>query len=459
MQLNITLSPVPMPKPRRHLLSYTIDLSSLMLDSMYIGFSSSTGVTRTSHYVLGWSFKLNGVAEPLDYAKLPTVPLVKIKSNHSDVMAISIPIALTVVLLLIVAAIVLIQRKRKECAELLEDWELKYGPQRFSYKDLFQATKGFKEKELLGTGGFGRVYRGVLPGSNKEVAVKKVSHESRQGMREFVAEIVSMGQLRHRNLVQLLGYCRRSGELLLVYDFMSNGSLDKLLYDQVEPTLSWAQRIQVIKGVASGLLYLHEDWEQVVIHRDIKASNVLLDSDLNGKLGDFGLARLYDHGTDSETTHVVGTTGYMAPELARTSKATTATDVFAFGAFLLEVACGRRPVEPSKQGEEQMLMGWVLANWRRGSVLETRDPRFGEEYCSIEVELVLKLGLLCLNPMAAARPSMRQVVQFLEGDAPLPELPTYMSFTSPSPLQSVVGNSYIRSPSLASSLSGLSGGR
>jgi len=155
-----------------------------------------------------------------------------------------------------------------------------------------------------------------------------------------------------------------------------------------------------------------------VIHRDIKASWVLLDSELNGKLREFVLARLYDHGTDSETTDDVETTGYLTPELARTNKATSATDGFAFGALLLEVACGRRPVEPSKQGEEQMLIGRVQANWRRGFVLETRDPRFGEEYCCNEVELVLKLGLLCSNPMAVAWPNMRQVVQFLEGVAP-----------------------------------------
>lgn len=120
---------------------------------------------------------------------------------------------------------------------------------------------------LLGIGGFGRVYKGVLPKSNMEVAIKKVSHESRQGIKEFIAEVVSIGRLRHRNLVQLLGYCRRKGELILVYDYMPNGSLDKYLYDDKnKPTLDWTQRFRIIKGVASGLLYIHEDWEQVVIH-------------------------------------------------------------------------------------------------------------------------------------------------------------------------------------------------
>ncbi|KAK1275095.1 L-type lectin-domain containing receptor kinase IV.1 [Acorus gramineus] len=140
-------------------------------------------------------------------------------------------------------------------------------------------------------------------------------------MREFVAEIVSIGRLRHRNIVQLLGYCRRKGELLLVYDYMSNGSLDKLLFEGTKKDeLGWSQRFHIVRGVASGLLYLHEGWEQLVIHRDVKSSNVLLDGDLNGRLGDFGLARLYDHGTDPLTTHVVGTLGYIAPEFSMTGK-------------------------------------------------------------------------------------------------------------------------------------------
>jgi serine/threonine protein kinase len=126
---------------------------------------------------------------------------------------------------------------------------------------------------LLGSGGFGKVYRGVLPSSNMQIATKKVSHDSRQGSKEFVAEIVSMGRLRHRNLVQLFGYCRRKGELLLVYDYMPNGSLDKLLFRNETPSLNWARRYQIIRGVASALLYLHEEWEQVVLHRDVKASN------------------------------------------------------------------------------------------------------------------------------------------------------------------------------------------
>jgi serine/threonine protein kinase len=244
-------------------------------------------------------------------------------------------------------------------------------------------------------------------------------------MKEFVAEIVSMGRLRHRNLVQLLGYCRRRGELLLVYDYMPNGSLDKFLYSPKKPNLNWVQRFRIIKGVASSLFYLHEEWEKVVLHRDVKASNVLLDAELNGRLGDFGLARLYDHGSNPQTTHVVGTVGYLAPELTRTGRATTCSDVFAFGAFMLEVACGRRPIEVPALGlpERMILVDWVSECWRSGAIVDASDFRLGGNYVVEEMVLVLKLGLLCSNAIPVARPSMKQVVQFLDGDADMPELP------------------------------------
>ncbi|KAJ6843906.1 L-type lectin-domain containing receptor kinase IV.2-like [Iris pallida] len=423
MRLSVTMAPVPTPKPSKPLLSSTIDLSSVVTDLMYVGFSSANGISLTTHCVLGWSFKMNGMAEPLDYAQLP--PLPRLDSKHKlQKLAIWLPLVSCAFALLAVATVVWLVKRRNKYAELLEDWEQEYGPHRFSYKELFRATKGFKDKTLLGSGGFGRVYQGVLPSTNVEVAVKRVSHESRQGIKEFVAEIVSIGQLRHRNVVQLLGYCRRKGELLLVYDYMPNGSLDSFLYHETRPALSWAQRFRIIKGVAAGLLYLHQDWEQIVVHRDIKASNVLLDSELNGRLGDFGLARLYDHGTDAHTTHIMGTMGYLAPELAKTGKATTKTDVFAFGAFLLEVACGRRPVDPSAEGQQVLLLDWVLENWKRGTLLATGDPRLAGDIFPVgEMETVLKLGLLCSHPSPDARPTMRQVMHFLDGDSAMPDLP------------------------------------
>ncbi|CAM0952907.1 unnamed protein product [Alopecurus aequalis] len=231
--------------------------------------------------------------------------------------------------ILIVLAVLICRRLRKSRED--DEWEIKGGMPSFTYKDLAAATEGFSDRMLLGKGGFGRVYKGVLPTTKQHVAIKRVSPESKQGKKEFIAEIAILGHVRHRNLVQLLGYCRYKKELLLVYDYMPNGSLERYLYDKNTPTLDWAQRFRIIKGIASSVVYLHEDWEQVIIHRDIKASNVLLDDDINGRLGDFGLARLHDHGADAHTTLVAGTWGYIAPELARLGKATKATDVFAFG--------------------------------------------------------------------------------------------------------------------------------
>ncbi|CAL5388686.1 unnamed protein product [Camellia sinensis] len=416
--LNVTLAPIPSPKPNRPLLSTPINLAPILLDSMYVGFSSSTGAAATNHYILGWSFNKSGTSQSIEISKLPSLPHQR-KSRRKPGIAIIVSLVTLSIMLIITIIVIVYRVRRKKYEEIQEDWEQEYGTQRFSYKVLYKATKGFKSKELLGAGGFGKVYRGVIPSSKELIAVKKISHDSKQGMREFVAEIVSMGRLRHRNLVRLLGYCRRKGELLLVYDCMPNGSLDKFLFGS-EQELNWVQRYQIIRGIASALQYLHEEWEQVVLHRDVKASNVLLDADLNGRLGDFGLARLYDHGKNPETTNVVGTLGYLAPEFSRTGQATTSTDVYSFGAFMLEVACGRKPIETQGLPEEKVLIDWVIENWKQGAILETSDPRLRGEYLKEEMELVLKLGLFCSHPNAAVRPSMRQVVQYLDGDALFP---------------------------------------
>ncbi|KAH7665051.1 Non-specific serine/threonine protein kinase protein [Dioscorea alata] len=410
LQLNVTLAPFQLPMPERSLLSLDIDLSSHISQDMYVGFTASKGDDVTTHSILGWSFNMDGNATALDLESLPSLPIRSTnKKEKSKTWLIWLSVSAFLVLLTAALIIRYMVARRSKFAEVREDWEQEYGPHRFSYKELYQATDGFKEEYFLGFGGFGSVYRGLVPTTKAEVAVKKVSHESRQGIREFVAEVVSLGQLRHRNLVNLLGYCRRKTELLLVYEFMPNGSLDKYLFSQTTPCLDWNHRFRIIKGVATGLLYLHEEWVKVVIHRDIKASNVLLDSEFNARLGDFGLARLYDHGTDFQTTHVMGTMGYLAPELTRRGRTTTSSDVFAFGVFLLEVACGRRPIEPNVDGagEDVVLAEWVLDNWRRGDILASSDGSLDKQYLVAEMELVLKLGLLCCHPMPTSRPSIR----------------------------------------------------
>ncbi|KAL5992001.1 hypothetical protein ACLOJK_012913 [Asimina triloba] len=422
-QLNVTLHPIDVPRPSRPLLALDLDLSPVFLDSMYVGFSSC--IAASSPYVLGWSFNMNGEAQAIDVSNLSSLPSSTAEHStkkSSRLVIIVLPvIGVTCLLFSILVIAAIVTRKKKKSGESLEDWELEYGQLRFFYEDLKVATRSFAEEELLGAGGSGEVYRGILPKSKTQIAVKRISHGSHRSMKEFVAEIVSLGRLRHRNLVQLLGYCRRKGELLLVYELMPNGSLDKFLFGQPKRTLDWSQRFGIIKGVASGLLYLHEDWEMVVVHRDIKASNVLLDENMNGRLGDFGLARLYGHGSVPHATHVAGTFGYLAPELGRTGKASARTDVFAFGVFMLEVACGRRPIGGSWL--EPTLVDWVLECWRRDAILDAVDPRLVSDGVGLDqMELVLKLGMLCSHPYAVARPNMRQVIQYLDCDVPLPEL-------------------------------------
>ncbi|KAI0502062.1 hypothetical protein KFK09_017007 [Dendrobium nobile] len=411
-------------KPANPLLSYAVDLSPVLLNEMYVGFSASTGLLASSHYLFGWNFKMNGVAKSLDLSSFPSLPKPK-KKNYA--LLIAAPVSALVFLIAGLATASYIIYKINT-ADVIEDWELVTGPHRFSYKELKYATRGFREKELLGQGGFGKVFRGVLPGTKEEVAVKRVSHESKQGLREFVAEIASIGRLRHRNLVRLQGWCRRRANLLLVYDYMPNGSLDKYLYsgDATTPLLPWPIRFRVIRSVAAALLYLHEEWESVVLHRDVKASNVLLDGELNGRLGDFGLAKLYERGANPSTTRVVGTLGYLAPELTRTGKATTASDVFAFGALVLEVVCGRRPIEPKAQPEELVLVDFVWEKLAAGQWREAVDHRLAGEFNDGEVELAFRVGLLCSHPSPAARPAMRDVARFFDDGDPsgVPELPS-----------------------------------
>ncbi|XP_052163245.1 L-type lectin-domain containing receptor kinase SIT2-like isoform X1 [Oryza glaberrima] len=382
-QTNVTIAPLGIAKPMRSLVSVTHDLSTVFTNQSYLGFSSATGATTSHHYILGWSFGMNSPAPFIDSTKLPKLPgPLDSGPRTRSILLILPPIGSILLVSIAVMVVVLLARRHLRCKEVREDWEVEYGPRRFAYQDLYRATRGFKNKNLVGIGGFGKVYKGVLPISKLQVAVKRVSYDSKQGIKEFIAEVVSIGNLQHRNIVQLFGYCRCKGELLLVYDYMENGSLDKHLYNfEGQPTLDWAQRFKIIKDIASGLLYLHEDWDKVVIHRDVKASNVLIDKEMNARLGDFGLSRLCDHGSNLHTTNVVGTIGYLAPELIHTGKATTLSDVFGFGIFLLEVACGQKPIKINSEGSHLVLADWVVENWHKGSFLDTMDTRLQGQTC------------------------------------------------------------------------------
>uniref|UniRef100_A0A1J3JLH2 non-specific serine/threonine protein kinase n=1 Tax=Noccaea caerulescens TaxID=107243 RepID=A0A1J3JLH2_NOCCA len=430
--LNVSLAPIEIQKPNRPLMSKAINLSEVFQDKMFVGFSAATGQLTSNQYILGWSFSRSKESlKSLNLSKLPQAPLPRDESEKAplprDEPAKLSPLLIGLVVLLVILLLTVLGGvywyRRNKYAEVKDSWEKEYGPHRFSYKSLYKATNGFSKDCRVGKGGFGEVYKGTLPLS-RHIAVKRLSHDAEQGMKQFVAEVVTMGNLQHRNLVPLLGYCRRKGELLLVSEYMPNGSLDKYLFHNQNPSPSWLQRISILKDIASALSYLHTGAKPAVLHRDIKASNVMLDSEFNGRLGDFGMAKFHDPRGNLSATAAVGTIGYMAPELISMGTSTK-TDVYAFGAFLLEVTCGRRPVEPELPVGKQYLVKWVCECWKRDSLLETRDPRLGGDFVSEEVEMVLKLGLLCATAMPESRPTMGQVVQYLNLDLTLPDISPY----------------------------------
>ncbi|XP_038690659.1 L-type lectin-domain containing receptor kinase VII.1-like [Tripterygium wilfordii] len=420
--INVTMALAGMERPKTALLNVSLNLSAVFEEEMYVGFTGATGRLVQSHRILAWSFSNTkfSLSERLITTGLPSFVLPKDSVFKSKGYIAGITAGgFFVLVLCALLSLYLVKRKQRKARqrEEMEDWELEYWPHRITYQEVDSATKGFTEDNVIGIGGNGKVYKGVLPGG-AEIAVKRISHDNNDGMREFLAEISSLGRLKHRNLVGLRGWCKgEKGSFMLIYDYMENGSLDKRVFEcDANKMLSYTDRIRILKDVAAGVLYLHEGWEAKVLHRDIKASNILLDKDMNGRLGDFGLARMHEHGQVATTTRVVGTVGYLAPEIIRSGRASAQTDVFGIGILILEVICGRRPLEEGKPA----LVDWVWQLMMQGQLLEAIDTRlranggFDEE----EVERVLHLGLLCAYPEPSSRPTMRQVVMMvLEGNS------------------------------------------
>ncbi|KAI5064455.1 hypothetical protein GOP47_0021125 [Adiantum capillus-veneris] len=427
-QLNVSISRVLGGKPTYPLMSNSsLNLSSLFNEKMYVGFTASTGPLPTVLYhVYAWSFSSDGaLAANISMSSGN-------ESNSTSRIAIIVGLLLSVLgLILVLVFLYAYFRRRRRKARYLskKDWQVSLQeqlPQEFSYRELAKATNKFNEKNRLGSGGFGEVFQGVLPSNGVAVAVKRISKESKQGAKEFVSEVTTIGRLRHRNLVPLLGWCQEKG-FVLVYELMPRGSLDKVLFNHQEK-ISWNQRLHILQGIAAALLYLHEECEQKIVHRDIKASNVMLDAQMNARLGDFGLARLYGHDVVPGTTNVAGTWGYMAPESFFTRKATEKTDVFSFGALALEVAMGKKMSDPSEE-EGCSMIEWLWKLQRNKALQEAVELiLLGEgQETSDMVRVVLELGLLCCYPDPEGRPSMRRVVQVLGGDAPPPPMPTVIS--------------------------------
>ncbi|KAJ0773572.1 putative protein kinase RLK-Pelle-L-LEC family [Helianthus annuus] len=417
-------------------LSYTIDLRDVLPQWVIFGFSASTGVFPEKNNVRSWMFNSSEFTVDQSSSLPPTrSPHTTNGKSKRGLMVGVIAGTSVLVTVLAILAYLLWRRKRKngnkveECGSALEiNNEFEIGantPRKFSYLELAQSTADFAKTEKLGEGGFGGVYKGFLKDLNKYVAVKRVSNTSNQGIKEYASEVRIISRLRHKNLVQLNGWCHEKGELLLVYEFLENGSLDLHLFKR-KSLLTWSTRYKIAHGLASALLYLHEEWEQYVLHRDIKSSNVMLDSNFNAKLGDFGLAKLVDHENDAETTMVAGTIGYMAPEYVTTGKASKESDVFSFGVVALEIACGRKPIDPHAEERKTKLVEWVWDLYGTGTLLEAADPSLGSNFVEEEMTCLMIVGLWCAHPDSKLRPSMKQAIQVLNSEASLPILPSNM---------------------------------
>lgn len=420
-----------------------VNLREFLPDRVEFGFTSATGLFwGEEHTLRSWSFNSS-----LDFEAH------KDEEKTGPVIGLALGLGIGGFILigvLSLISVVLWKRWKKESEEedgefeeyMGEDFGRGTGPKKYTYAELAQAANNFKDEHKLGQGRFGGVYRGFLKDTNSYVAIKRVSEDSHQGKKEFASEVKIISKLRHRNLVQLIGWCHERKRLLLVYEYMPNGSLDIHLFKN-QSLVKWGVRYTIARGLASALLYLHEEWEQCVVHRDIKASNIMLDSEFNAKLGDFGLARFVDHAKGAQTTALAGTLGYMAPECATTGRASKETDVYSFGIVTLEIACGRKPIINLKAQENEIhIVEWVWGLYGRGRIVEAVDPRLDGDFEEEQIKCMMIVGLWCAHPDPNNRPSIRQAIQVLNFEAPVPNLsssmpvPTYLegplnSYTTP----------------------------
>ena len=399
--------------------SNIIDLEEALPNLVTIGFFAASSSKHNWH-IHSWEFHSNLESTALCFNKKRTIVFVSV--------------AVSVLILMLVVGVIswlLTGAKRKRykndshggdtdtVSSISTDLERGALPKKFSYLDLVAATEGFADDRRLGQGGSGQVYRGTLGDLDRPVAVKRIFTESQHSQCLFINEVKIISRLIHRNLVQFIGWCHERGEFLLVYEHMSNGSLDNHLFGDGE-ILPWNSRYKIALGLASALHYLHEEAENCVLHRDIKSANILLDADFSTKLGDFGVAKLVDPRLRTQSTGVVGTYGYLAPEYANEGKASKASDVFSFGVVALEIACGRRTYQ---DGEFHVsLVRWIWQLYLAGDILNAADERLCMSFNRDEMKRLLIVGLWCTNPNYKERPKTGQVIKVLLLESPLPEL-------------------------------------
>nr|CAB3481425.1 unnamed protein product [Digitaria exilis] len=415
------------PKPSSPVLDSQLDLSEHVPEKAYLGFTASTGTSFELNCVLDWSLSIEIIPE-------------KKSNTWIVIVAVAVPVSVVVVA---IAAFFLakklrarrsVERRQERLGHQLST--LPGMPRCFEYEKLRKATKNFDERQQLGKGGYGMVYKGVLPADDgrpegtMEVAVKRFIRDDGKEVSDFLAEVQIINRLRHKNIVPLIGWCYKKGQLLLVYEYMPNGSLDQHLFrrgvHKHRPVLNWPSRYAIIADIAAGLHYVHHEYTHMVLHRDIKASNVLLDASFRARLGDFGLARVLDHDRNSFTDiNVAGTRGFIAPEYFVGHKASRETDVFAFGALVLEVVTGQQPLRVH-DARCPLLVDWVWQMHGRGALLGAVDQGLGtDEFDHGEAGRLLMLALACSSPNPRDRPAMPVVLQVLSKASPAPEVPLF----------------------------------
>ncbi|PVH36396.1 hypothetical protein PAHAL_6G065700 [Panicum hallii] len=320
----------------------------------------------------------------------------------------------------------LVQKRRRIAQQQEEIYNMVGRPNVFSSGELKLATDNFSPQNILGEGGYGPVYKGKLP-DGRVVAVKQLSQTSHQGKSQFVTEVATISSVQHRNLVKLYGCCIDSNTPLLVYEYHMNGSLDRAFLRDSGMTLNWPTRFEIILGIARGLTYLHEESSVRIVHRDIKASNVLLDTNLTPKISDFGLAKLFDEKKTHVSTKIAGTFGYLAPEYAMRGHLTEKAHVFAFGVVALETIAGRSNTDNSLEENKIYLFEWAWELYERDQALGILDPRI-EEFDGEEALRVIRIALLCSQGSPHQRPPMSRVVKMLTGDNEVTEEVTKPSY-------------------------------
>ncbi|XP_060211172.1 G-type lectin S-receptor-like serine/threonine-protein kinase At1g11330 [Lycium barbarum] len=330
-------------------------------------------------------------------------------------------------------------RKEQEIREILADiYDIRddesggTAVKVYSYSTILTASKCFSSECELGKGGFGCVYKGTMS-DGQELAIKLLSKWSKQGLSEFKNELILIARLQHTNLVKLVGFCVHGDQKMLIYEYMPNKSLDFFLFDpNKRRLLPWERRFSIIEGIAQGLLYLHKYSRLRIVHRDLKASNILLDENMNPKISDFGMAKILKQNIpEDNTTRFAGTFGYMAPEYAKEGIFSTKSDVYSFGVLVLEIASGRKNNCFHNQGGPLNLVEYAWELWNTEAIVELIDPTVSDSCFSKEqVERAVHVGLLCVEECAADRPNIEDVISILNNtniDLPKPKRPAFVS--------------------------------